>query len=143
VVVTKETVAEANITCELSSVKVSVRFDPILASLITDDTQVRVVLGSKDISEYTFTGRPVTPAAADASIMSGCSKMEWGAQGGYRYLRPNEDVNPLTLYFTATYNGSLIKDQALKVCDDAKPGEWRQVTVKLENFAQVAVCANK
>ena len=133
VVVAKETVAEANITCELSSVKVSVRFDPILASLITDDTQARVVLGSEDTSEYTFTGRPVTPLAADASVVNGCSKMDWGAEGGYRYLRPNEDVNPLILYFTATYNGSAIKDQALKICDDAKPGEWRQVTVKLEN----------
>lgn len=133
VAVTKEAVAEANITCELSSVKVSVRFDPILASLITDDTQSRVVLGSEDTSEYIFTGRPVTPAAADANIMNGCSKMAWDAAGGYRYLRPNEEVNPLILYFTATYNGSPIKDQALKICDDAKPGEWRQVTVKLEN----------
>ncbi len=133
VAVAKETVTEANITCELSSVKVSVRFDPILASLITDDTKARVVLGAEDVSEYTFVGRPVTPLAADASVANGCSKMDWGAEGGYRYLRPNEEVNPLTLYFTANYNGSAIKDQALKICDDAKPGEWRQVTVKLEN----------
>ncbi len=130
--VTKDAVAEASITCKLSSVKVSVRFDPILASLIAEDTKTRVVLGLEDVSEYTFTGRPVTPAT-EAAIPDGCSKLEWGAEGGYRYLRPNEDVNPLVLYLTTTYNGSAIKDQALRICDDAKPGEWRQVTVKLEN----------
>ena len=130
--VTKDAEAEASITCKLSSVKVSVRFDPILASLIAEDTKTRVVLGLEDVSEYTFTGRPVTPAT-EAAIPDGCSKLEWGAEGGYRYLRPNEDVNPLVLYLTTTYNGSAIKDQALRICDDAKPGEWRQVTVKLEN----------
>ncbi|MBQ1253680.1 MAG: DUF4493 domain-containing protein [Alistipes sp.] len=130
--VAKDAVAEASITCKLSSVKVSVRFDPILASLIAEDTKTRVVLGLEDVSEYTFTGRPVTPAT-EAAIPDGCSKLEWGAEGGYRYLRPNEDVNPLVLYLTTTYNGSAIKDQALRICDDAKPGEWRQVTVKLEN----------
>ena len=130
--VAKDAVAEASITCKLSSVKVSVRFDPILASLIAEDTKTRVVLGLEDVSEYTFTGRPVTPAT-EAAIPAGCSKLEWGAEGGYRYLRPNEDVNPLVLYLTTTYNGSAIKDQALRICDDAKPGEWRQVTVKLEN----------
>ena len=130
--VTKDAEAEASITCKLSSVKVSVRFDPILASLIAEDTKTRVVLGLEDVSEYTFTGRPVTPAT-EAAIPAGCSKLEWGAEGGYRYLRPNEDVNPLVLYLTTTYNGSAIKDQALRICDDAKPGEWRQVTVKLEN----------
>ena len=130
--VTKEAVSEASITCKLSSVKVSVRFDPILASLIVDETKTRVVLGSENTSEYTFNGRPITPATT-ATIPQGCSKMEWDAEGGFRYLRPNEEVNPLVLYLTTTYNGSAIKDQALKICDDAKPGEWRQVTVKLEN----------
>lgn len=129
----KEQVANAEVVCTLSSVKVSVRFDPILASLITDATQSRVVLGSQNVSEYTFTGRPVTPAAEDSAVLEGLSKMAWDAEGGSRYLRPNEDVNPLTLYLTTTYNGSAIKDQALNVVNNAKPGEWRKITVKLEN----------
>ena len=131
--VRKETVTNASVVCKLSSVKVSVRFDPILASLITDATTSRVVLGSKTTSSYTFTGRPVTPAADDATLSDGVSKMAWDAEGGFRYLRPNEAVNPLTLYLTTTYNGSAIKDQALPVVGDAKPGEWRKITVKLEN----------
>ena len=131
--VSKETVANASITCKLASVKVSVRFDPILASLITDDTESRVALGTTNISDYVFEGRPVTPAVDDATLSEGLSKMAWDAEGGSRYLRPNDEVNPLVLYLTTTYNGSVIKDQALKVVDDAKPGEWRKITVKLEN----------
>lgn len=131
--VEKNKVAQASITCKLSSVKVSVRFDPILASLINDAAQSRVALGKNDISEYTFTGRPVTPAAADNTLTTGLQKMDWGAEGGYIYLRPNEAQNPLFVYLTAVYNGSNINNQALHVCDDAKPGEWRQVTVKLDN----------
>lgn len=131
--VNKESVTNASVVCKLSSVKVSVRFDPILASLITDATTSRMVLGSQTISSYTFTGRPVTPAADDAVLSEGVSKMAWDAEGGFRYLRPNETVNPLTLYLTTTYNGSAIKDQALPVVGDAKPGEWRKITVKLEN----------
>lgn len=129
----KETVANASITCKLASVKVSVRFDPILASLITDDTESRVALGTTNISDYVFEGRPVTPDVDDATLSEGLSKMAWDAEGGSRYLRPNDEVNPLVLYLTTTYNGSVIKDQALKVVDDAKPGEWRKITVKLEN----------
>ncbi len=131
--VSKEAVANASITCKLASVKVSVRFDPILASLITDATESRVALGANNISDYVFKGRPVTPAADDATLSEGLSKMAWDAEGGSRYLRPNDEVNPLVLYLTTTYNGSSIKDQALKVVDDAKPGEWRKITVKLEN----------
>ncbi len=131
--VSKEAVANASITCKLASVKVSVRFDPILASLITDATESRVALGTTNISDYVFEGRPVTPAADDATLTEGLSKMAWDAEGGSRYLRPNDEVNPLVLYLTTTYNGSVIKDQALKVVDDAKPGEWRKITVKLEN----------
>ena len=131
--VSKEAVANASITCKLASVKVSVRFDPILASLITDATESRVALGATSISDYVFKGRPVTPAADDATLSEGLSKMAWDAEGGSRYLRPNDEVNPLVLYLTTTYNGSPIKDQALKVVDDAKPGEWRKITVKLEN----------
>lgn len=131
--VSKEAVANASITCKLASVKVSVRFDPILASLITDATESRVALGATSISDYIFKGRPVTPAADDATLSEGLSKMAWDAEGGSRYLRPNDEVNPLVLYLTTTYNGSVIKDQALKVVDDAKPGEWRKITVKLEN----------
>lgn len=131
--VSKEAVANASITCKLASVKVSVRFDPILASLITDATESRVALGATSISDYVFKGRPVTPAADDATLSEGLSKMAWDAEGGSRYLRPNDEVNPLVLYLTTTYNGSSIKDQALKVVDDAKPGEWRKITVKLEN----------
>ena len=131
--VSKEAVAHASITCKLASVKVSVRFDPILASLITDATESRVALGATTISDYVFKGRPVTPAADDATLSEGLSKMAWDVESGSRYLRPNEAVNPLVLYLTTTYNGSAIKDQALKVVDDAKPGEWRKITVKLEN----------
>lgn len=131
--VSKEAVANASIICKLASVKVSVRFDPILASLITDATESRVALGATSISDYVFKGRPVTPAADDATLSEGLSKMAWDAEGGSRYLRPNDEVNPLVLYLTTTYNGSSIKDQALKVVDDAKPGEWRKITVKLEN----------
>lgn len=131
--VSKETVANASITCKLASVKVSVRFDPILASLITDDSESRVALGTTNISDYVFKGRPVTPDVDDATLSEGLSKMAWDAEGGSRYLRPNDEVNPLVLYLTTTYNGSVIKDQALKVVDDAKPGEWRKITVKLEN----------
>lgn len=137
--VTKEQVAKASITCKLSSVKVSVRFDPILASLITDETESRMVLGSQTTSSYTFVGRPVTPAADDATLSEGLSKMAWdyadaeNGKYGYVYLRPNEATNPLTLFLTTTYNSSAIKDQALPVVNDAKPGEWRKITVKLEN----------
>ena len=136
--VTKELVANASITCKLSSVKVSVRFDPILASLITDETESRMVLGSQTTSSYTFVGRPVTPAYTN-EVEAPLSKMAWdyadaeNGKYGYVYLRPNEATNPLTLFLTTTYNGSAIKDQALPVVNDAKPGEWRKITVKLEN----------
>ena len=131
--VKKEQVTNAEVVCKLSSVKVSVRFDPILASLITAETQSRVVLGSEQTSEYTFSGRPVAPEAEDKALADGLSKMEWNAEGGYRYLRPNEQTNPLTLYLTTEYGGSKINNQALTVCKDAKVGEWRKITVKLEN----------
>lgn len=131
--VVKEKVTNAEVVCKLSSVKVSVRFDPILASLITAETQSRVVLGSEQTSEYTFSGRPVAPEAEDKALADGLSKMEWNAEGGYRYLRPNEEKNPLTLYLTTEYGGSKINNQALTVCKDAKVGEWRKITVKLEN----------
>lgn len=137
--VTKNAVAQADIECKLSSVKVSVRFDPILASLISDDTKSRVVLGQNNTSEYTFEGRPVIPNVT--SVPTGCETMDWGYADvdngvyGYVYLRPNEQVNPLTLYLTTTYNGNAINNQALPVpnATDAKPGEWRKITVKLEN----------
>ena len=133
VTVEKNKTVTAEIVCTLSSVKVSVRFDPILASLINNEATSRVVLGKENTSEYTFTGRPVTDAAADSSLTDGVEKVAWDAEGGYIYLRPNEVVNPLAVYLTAIYNGNPISNQALHVCDDAKPGEWRKVTIKLEN----------
>ena len=135
VTLTKGTVSHANVTCHLSSVKVTVTFDSILADVI-DPTATSVMArldeeGVDSRSAYTWSGyvnKEALTKGHDAVTAT--------------YLKPQaptESGSMLNIYLTTIYGGtedagtgSQINNQKLQV-GNVKAGEWRKVTVKLEN----------
>ncbi|MCM1151787.1 MAG: DUF4493 domain-containing protein [Alistipes sp.] len=110
-IVKGETTLLQEMTCHLLSVKVSVAYKDTLIATMSENTQAELVLG--DNNSLTFEGKE--PALAG-------------------YLKPEADrKNPLVLYLTTTFNGKRIDRQPLTVTSDAKAGEWRKITVGLQN----------
>lgn len=127
-----------DVVCKLAYVKVTVQFDEILASLIdADKTSVRVELGDMDNAiEHTY----VSPTRngikytynEDNKDDDDLTKTSYAV-----YMLPSsENGDPLNLYLTTIYSGSEINDQQLPaVTTNAKKGEYRKVTIKLEHGA--------
>ena len=120
------------VKCSLASVKVTVKFDEILANLIkVSGTTVAAKLGDVDgkISEYIFTGSVENKPYANVADLT--------TESYPVYLRPQNEgegaQNPLNLYLTTEYDGNAINNQQLPVTKNAKRGEWRNVTIKLEH----------
>lgn len=138
----KGTATQASVVCKLSSVKVTVTFDSILADVIDPaHTSVMARLdeaGAETPSAYTWSGY------TDKS-----SLVKSHAEVVPTYLKPQAPTydntgalegSPLNIYLTTIYGGtqaagtgSQINAQRLPVVDNAKAGEWRKVTIKLEN----------
>lgn len=98
------------ITCRLLTVKVSVAYKQSLYDLLGPDTEADLVLS--DNANLTF--------------------LKDEKRAGY--LRPLlGQANSLVLYLTTVYEGKQITRQPLKVTDNARPGEWRKITVELLN----------
>ena len=124
-----------NVECSLASVKVTIKFDEILADLIKiEGTEVAAKLGDVEgkVSEHTFVG---CEKGTPYKTVSDLTKESYPV-----YLLPQNvgegAQNPLNLYLTTVYDGNEINGQELLVTKDAKRGEWRNVTIKLEHGDQ-------
>ena len=131
----KGQMSEANVECTLSSVKVTVTFDPILADVIdATNTSVMARLDEEGVaspSAYTWSGY------ADKAALTKSHD-----QIAATYLKPQaatEAGSPLNIYLTTIYGGteaagtgSQINAQKLPV-GNVNAGEWRKVTVKLDH----------
>ncbi|MDE5623871.1 MAG: DUF4493 domain-containing protein [Alistipes sp.] len=105
------TTALQDMTCRLLSVKVTVAYKDTLIATMSKDTQAEVVLGEKNA--LVFEGKEPTLVG---------------------YLKPSADQsNPLVLYLTTTFNEKKIDRQPLVVARDAKAGQYRNITVGLQN----------
>lgn len=100
-----------DMTCRLLSVKVTVAYKDTLIATMSADTRAEVVLGEKN--GLVFEGKEPTLVG---------------------YLKPEADQsNPLVLYLTTTFNEKKIDRQPLVVARDAKAGQYRNITVGLQN----------
>ena len=100
-----------DMTCRLLSVKVTVAYKDTLIATMSTDTHAEVVLGEKNM--LLFEGKEPTLVG---------------------YLKPTADQsNPLVLYLTTTFNEKKIERQPLTVARDAKAGQYRNITVGLQN----------
>ena len=124
-----------NVECSLASVKVSIKFDEILADLIKiEGTKVAAKLGDVEgkISEHTFEGPTKEEKYETVTDLT--------TESDPVYLLPQNvgegAQNPLNLYLTTVYDGNAINGQVLPVTKDAKRGEWRNITIKLEHGDQ-------
>lgn len=110
------------LTCRPLSVKVTVAYRQSLYELLSADTEADVVLAGEH--DLVFT------------------KDE--ARAGY--LRPlhtgTDEANDLVLYLTTVYEGKQITRQPLKVTNNAKAGEWRKITIYLENGESGSIIIN-
>jgi len=98
-------------TCRLLTVKVTVAYKETLVATMSEQTTAELVLG--ETNALTFEGRE--PALAG-------------------FLKPVAgQKNALVLYLTTTFNGKKIDRQPLTVTSNARAGEWRKITVGLQN----------
>ena len=141
VTLTKGTQTAVNVECGLSSVMVTVTFDSVLAEVIdAPNTSVLVRLDEESISEanrsqYTYSGY-----SSKADLTKGHDVV------APVYLKPQSSSAgvPLNLYLTTVYGGvqgvgSQISGQKLPVVTNAKVGEWRKVTIKLDHGTEGTV----
>lgn len=121
VTITKgNTTALQDMTCRLLSVKVAVAYKDTLIATMSENTTAEVVLGEKNA--LVFEGKE--PA-------------------GVGYLKPAANQsNPLVLYLTTTFNGKQIDRQPLVVTQDAKAGQYRNITVGLQHAEDGTVIIN-
>ena len=131
----KGQMSEANVECSLSSVKVTVTFDPILADVIdATNTSVMARLDEEGVaspSAHTWSGYTDKAALTKSHDQIAAT-----------YLKPQaatETGSPLNIYLTTIYGGteaagtgSQINAQKLPV-GNVNAGEWRKVTVKLDH----------
>ncbi len=135
---TKGAATEVNITCHISSVMVTVCFDPILAEVIdAPSTSVLVRLDEESIEEANRSQYTYGNYADKAALVVGHDEV------APTYLTPqsSNDGVPLNLYLTTLYGGekSQINGQKLPVVSNAKPGEWRKITIKLDHGTEGTV----
>lgn len=133
----KGEVTTANVTCSLSSVKVTVTFDSILADVIDPaNTRVEASLDEEGVPESersTFTWSYTDKASLTKSHDNVTAT----------YLKPQnpkkDTGSPMNIYLTTIYGGtdaagtgSQINAQKLPV-GNVKAGEWRKVKIKLDH----------
>lgn len=149
VTIAKGKQSNVELVCKLSSVKVTVTFDPIMADVIeATSTSVLVRLDEEGIeeanrSQYTYTGY------ADKAALTASHDTVTPI-----YLKPQapseEGNSPLNLYLSTLYGkqldaqgnvlqeGTQISLQKLFVAN-ACAGEWRKVTIKLDHGTEGTV----
>lgn len=109
-----------DMTCRLLSVKVSVAYKDTLIATMSEKTTAELVLG--ETKSLVFEGK-------EPDLIG--------------YLKPDADrTNPLVLYLTTTFNGKQIDRQPLTVATDAKAGQYRNITVGLQNAEDGTVIIN-
>lgn len=137
------------VECTLAYVRVSVQFDEILASLVDpDETEVIVTLGEGDDAiSHTYEGPTRVLKAGSNPPEYEYGKYTYNEDEDkdandltktsyFIYMLPQQGVaNPLNLYLTTIYSGSRIDEQLLPVVDNAKAGEYRKITIKLQHGA--------
>lgn len=109
------------LTCRPLSVKVTVAYRQSLYELLSADTSADVEL------------------SGEHSLLFAKDEKKAG------YLRPlftGDKENALVLYLTTVYEGKQITRQPLKVTNNAKAGEWRKITIYLENGESGSVIIN-
>lgn len=109
------------LTCRPLSVKVTVAYRQSLYELLSADTSADVEL------------------SGEHSLLFAKDEKKAG------YLRPlftGDKENALVLYLTTVYEGKQITRQPIKVTNNAKAGEWRKITIYLENGESGSVIIN-
>ena len=149
VTLTKARQTNVELVCKLSSVKVTVTFDPIMAEVIeANQTSVLVRLDEDGIEEADRSQYTYTNYADKAALSLGHDAVT------PVYLKPQapsqEGNSPLNLYLTTIYGkqvdaqgnvlqaGAQITLQKLFVAN-ACAGEWRKVTIKLDHGTEGTV----
>ncbi|MDE5637143.1 MAG: DUF4493 domain-containing protein, partial [Alistipes sp.] len=113
------------ITCRLQTVKATVSFHEALRAL-TADTSVDLVLGG--VNNLVFTDDEI------GTVRKNGSTTEQVTPAKACYLKPVEgQKNPLVLYLTTTFEGKTITRQPMSISPDAKAGEFRKITLNLDN----------
>lgn len=110
------------LTCRPLSVKVTVAYRQSLYELLSADTEADVVLSG--VHNLVF--------AKDEKKAGYLRPLHTGA----------DKENDLVLYLTTVYEGKQITRQPLKVTNNAKAGEWRKITIFLENGESGSVIIN-
>ncbi|WP_299222457.1 DUF4493 domain-containing protein [uncultured Alistipes sp.] len=110
------------LTCRPLSVKVTVAYRQSLYELLSADTEADVVLSG--VHNLVF--------AKDEKKAGYLRPLHTGA----------DKENDLVLYLTTVYEGKQITRQPLKVTNNAKAGEWRKITIYLENGESGSVIIN-
>lgn len=113
------------ITCRLQTVKATVSFHEALKAL-TSGTSVDLVLGG--VNNLVFTEDEI------GTVRKNGSTTEQVTPAKACYLKPVEgQKNPLVLYLTTTFEGKTITRQPMSISPDAKAGEFRKITLNLDN----------
>ena len=141
VTLAKGTATEAKVECKLSSIKVTVTFDAVLAEVIdAASTSVLVRLDEEGIEEANRSQHTYGGYADKTALTKGHDAV------APTYLKPqaSNDGVPLNLYLTTIYGGapgvgSQISAQKLPVVSNAKIGEWRKVSIKLDHGTEGTV----
>lgn len=110
------------LTCRPLSVKVTVAYRQSLDELLSVDTEADVVLSG--VHNLVF--------AKDEKKAGYLRPLHTGA----------DKENDLVLYLTTVYEDKQITRQPLKVTNNAKAGEWRKITIFLENGESGSVIIN-
>lgn len=113
------------ITCRLQTVKATVSLHEAMKAL-TSGTSVDLVLGGVNSLEFT--------ESEIGTVRKNGSTTEQVTPAKACYLKPVEGKkNPLVLYLTTTFEGKAITRQPMSISPDAKAGEFRKITLNLDN----------
>ncbi len=114
------------ITCRLLTVKAAVSFHKSLYELLSSDTEAELTLSETNSKTYTSTEFGIIEKSGDQTT--------YAQEPKACYLKPIEgQQNPLVLYLTTKFEGKQITRQPLNITSNAKAGEFRKITVNLEN----------
>lgn len=114
------------ITCRLLTVKATVSFHKSLYALLSSDTEAELLLSETNGKTYT--------SAEFGVIEKSGTETTYESEPKACYLKPIEgQQNPLVLYLTTKFEGKQITRQPLNITSNAKAGEFRKITVNLEN----------
>lgn len=120
-------VAIGTVECRLLSVEVSLSFEQGMAVVISDDTECEVSLGGPSLKYTKDTPYGIVTLEDDNTLVNTITDARIG------YLKPAEGVeNPLDVYITTVIRGQQFNRQRMRIADNAKAGEFRKVTLRLE-----------